>query len=180
MIRPTLQTERLVLRPFSLADAAEVTRMCGDDIIARYIPTMPHPYPPEAATAWLSTHQEKFDAGKETIFAITDKADGKLMGAVGLIITPEHRRAEIGYWLGAEYREQDYMTEAARAALGYAFKKLELEAVTAHHLRPNTASGMVMQKLGMKYEGCRRKFYFHRGEFVDIIMYSILRDEFRP
>jgi RimJ/RimL family protein N-acetyltransferase len=177
MIRPTLQTERLVLRPFSLDDTAEVTRMCGDDTIARNIPAIPHPYPLEAAAAWLSMHQEKFDAGKETIFAITDKADGNLMGAVGLILTPEHRRAEIGYWLGREYRGQDYMIEAAQAVLRYAFKSLGLETVTAHHLRPNTASGKVMQKLGMKYEGCRRKFYFHRGEYVDIVMYSILKEE---
>jgi len=95
-----------------------------------------------------------------------------------LIITTEHRRAEIGYWLGQEYRGKAYMIEAARAVLRYAFKSLELETVTAHHLRPNTSSGKVMQKLGMKYEGCRRKFYFHRGEYVDIIMYSILKEEF--
>ncbi|MEN8613981.1 GNAT family N-acetyltransferase [Dehalogenimonas sp. THU2] len=178
MIRPTLQTERLTLRPFNLQDAGEVTRMCGDDSVARFIPAIPHPYPPKAAAEWISTHKGKFDDGKEIIFAITDKADDKLMGAVGLILTPEHLRAEIGYWLGREYRGKDVMTEAARAVLEYAFNKLDIESVTAHHLRPNTASGKVMQKLGMKYEGCRRKFYFHRGEYIDVIMYGITKEEF--
>jgi RimJ/RimL family protein N-acetyltransferase len=180
MIRPILETERLVLRPFRAEDAAEVARLCNDEAIGRYIPTLPFPYPLEAAVSWLTTHQEKADNGKEIILAITRKTDGGLLGAFGLILTPEHKRAEIGYWLRRDEWGKDYMTEAAKAMVGYGFNKLGLDVVTCHHLQPNTGSGRVMQKLGMKYEGCRRKFYFHRGQHFDIVLYSILKDEFKP
>jgi ribosomal-protein-alanine N-acetyltransferase len=180
MIRPIIETERLVLRPFRAEDAAEVARMCGDETVSRYIPTMPYPYTLEAAVTWLATHQDKAESGKELILAIQNRTDNRLMGSIGLILTPEHRRAEIGYWLGGDFRGQGYMTEAARAMVAHGFNVLGLESVTAHHLQPNTASGRVMQKLGMKCEGCRRKFYFHRGQYSDIILYSILRDEFKP
>ena len=178
MIRPTLQTERLILRPFNLNDADEVTRLADNNAVSRYIPAIPHPYPQRAAVEWLSTHQEKFDDGKEVIFAITDKTTGILMGAIGLILTKEHHRGEVGYWLNPECWGQAYMTEAAKAVLNYGFNRLNLESIIAHHLRPNGVSGRVMQKLGMKYEGCRRKFYFHRGEYVDVMLYSILKEEF--
>ena len=179
MIRPTIETERLMLRPFRPEDAAEVERLCNDEAIGRYIPALPFPYPLEAAVSWLATHQEKADNGKEIILAITYKTDGRLLGAIGLILTLEHKRAEIGYWLRRDEWGKDYMTEAAKAMVGYGFEKLGLEVVTAHHLRPNTASGKVMQKLGMEYEGCRRKFYYHRDQYFDIILYSILRDDSR-
>jgi [ribosomal protein S5]-alanine N-acetyltransferase len=180
MFRPTIETSRLTLRPFKSEDAGEVARLCNDEAIGRYIPTLPFPYPPEAAVSWLATHQGKADAGTELILAITNKADGRLLGAIGLTIAAEHNRAELGYWLRQDEWGKGYMTEAARAMIGYGFNNLSLEVVTCHHLQPNTGSGRVMQKVGMKYEGHRRKFYHHRGQYFDIILYSILKDEFRP
>jgi [ribosomal protein S5]-alanine N-acetyltransferase len=179
MIRPTLKTERLSLRPFLPEDADEVARMCADESVSQYIPTMPYPYTREAATTWLITHQDKADSGKELILAITEKTSARLMGSIGLVMTPEHRRAELGYWLGKEFRCHGFMTEAAKAMIDYCFSELQLEAVTCHHIKPNIASGRVMQKAGMKYEGCRRKFYFHRGNFYDILLYSVLKEEFQ-
>ena len=180
MILPTIETERFILRPFRLEDIDEVARMCADETVSRFIPTMPNPYTRESAAVWLATHREKAESGKELILAITDKNQDKLMGSIGLVMTPEHKRAELGYWLGKEFRNQGYMTEAAEAAVGHGFTKLGLEAVTCHHLQPNVSSGRVMQKIGMKHEGCRRKFYFHRSEFFDIVLYSILKEEFQP
>ncbi|TFG44930.1 MAG: N-acetyltransferase [Dehalococcoidia bacterium] len=178
MIRPTIETERLVLRPFRTGDTEEVASLANDEELSRYIPAIPYPYPRYAAAEWLSTQQAKFDEGLEIVFAVTKKEDGGLIGAMGLILTPEHRRAELGYWIGREYWGHHYATETGRAVLNYAFKTLGLESVIAHHLSPNSASGRVMQKLGMKYEGCRRKYFYHRGEFFDAAMYGILKDEF--
>lgn len=178
MIRPTLETERLRLRPFTTGDADEVTRLADNEELSRYIPAIPYPYPKYAAAEWISTHQEKFDFGQEIIFAVTDKTDQVIVGAIGLALTPEHKRAEVGYWIGRQYWGRHYATEAGRAVIKYAFKTLGLESVIAHHLAPNTASGRVMQKLGMTYEGCRRRYFLHRGEFFDAAMYGILKEEF--
>lgn len=178
MIRPTLDTPRLILHPFRIGDADEVTRLANDEELSRYVPAIPYPYPKDAAIEWLSTHQRKYDEGEEVVFAVSRKTDNRLIGAIGLIITPEHRRAELGYWIGREFWGNNYATEAAQTILDYAFTKLGLESVSANHLSPNTVSGRVMRKVGMKYEGCRRNYYFHRGEFYDAEMYSIIREEY--
>lgn len=180
MNRPTLETPRLRLRPFHSGDTDDVTRLANDEELSRYIPAIPYPYPRQAAAEWLATHREKFDFGQEVVLAITDKQDGTLMGAIGLILTPEHRRAELGYWIGRDFWGRGLATEAGRAILKYAFEELRLEAVFANHLAPNTASGKVMLKLGMNYQGTRPRYYLHRGQFYDAAMYGIVREEFRP
>jgi RimJ/RimL family protein N-acetyltransferase len=179
MNRPTLETPRLRLRPFHSGDIDDVTRLANDEELSRYIPAIPHPYPRQAAAEWLATHQEKFSFGQELVLAVTEKTDGTLVGAVGLILTPEHRRAELGYWIGRRFWGRGYATEAGKAMLEYGFEVIGLETIFANHLAPNTASGRVMLKLGMKYHGTRPRYYLHRGQFYDAAMYGIVRDEFR-
>jgi RimJ/RimL family protein N-acetyltransferase len=177
--RPTLETARLILRPFTLADAPEVQRLAGDRAIASTTLNIPHPYPAGTAERWISTHQERFELGTQISFAITRRADGALLGAIGLHPTPAHRHAEMGYWIGTPYWNQGYTSEAAAAALGYAFTVMALHRVFAEHLTRNPASGRVMQKIGMSYEGTLRGHTLKWDVFEDVAVYGILRDEWR-
>lgn len=101
-----------------------------------------------------------------------------MIGAVGLSMKPEHEKAELGYWIGRQYWCDNYATEAGRAVLEYAFSSLGLNRVYARHLGKNPASGRVMQKLGMVYEGCLRQDVVKWGQVDDIILYSVLRSEY--
>ena len=177
--RPTLKTERLILRPFMLADAPEVQRLAGDRDIASMVVTIPHPYEDGMAEAWIGTHQERFDKGELVNFAITHSEQGYLIGSVGLQIAKEFDRAELGYWIGKPYWNQGYCTEAAHAAVRYGFEVLGLNRINARHITRNPASGRVMQKLGMKHEGCLRKHSKRWGNYDDVEMYGILRSEYR-
>ena len=58
---PTLETERLVLRPFGLHDAADVQRLAGDRAIADTTLNIPHPYEDGMAEEWIFKHQDAFD-----------------------------------------------------------------------------------------------------------------------
>ena len=73
--RPTIQTERLVLRPFTLADALDVQRMAGDRDIAWATLGIPHPYEDGMAEQWIGTHQERYERGELVNFAITLHVD---------------------------------------------------------------------------------------------------------
>src|SRR5689334_13878062 len=120
--RPTLETARLILRPFTLADAPEVARLAADRDIASTTLSIPHPYPEGTAERWIERHQENFEQGHFVNFAIVRRADQALVGAIGLGFHPNDDRAEMGYWVGKPYWNQGYTTEAAEAVLGYGFR----------------------------------------------------------
>jgi ribosomal-protein-alanine N-acetyltransferase len=174
--RPALRTERLVLRPFEMDDAPVVQALAGEREIAATTLLIPHPYPDSAAEQWIGTHQAGFEEGRSAIFAITLAESGALIGAIGLTISAEHHRAELGYWIGRDHWGRGYATEAGRAVIDYAFRELDLQRVEAHHFANNPSSGRVLEKLGMQREGYMRRSVFKWGDFVDTIHYAILRE----
>jgi RimJ/RimL family protein N-acetyltransferase len=176
--QPVLQTARLIQRPFTLADAPDVQRLAGDEAVASTTQNIPHPYEDGMAEAWIRALEPAFGRGALVTFAITRCEDGQLLGAIGLTLAREHERAEMGYWIGVPFWNQGYATEAASAVLGYAFRTLGLNKVYAQHLARNPASGRVMEKAGMSYEGLLRQHVKKWDVFEDLKTYSILRSEF--
>jgi [ribosomal protein S5]-alanine N-acetyltransferase len=174
---PTLDTPRLRLRPFTLDDAPALARICADRDVAKTTLTLPHPYQLSDATTWIPKHTANFEAGAAMTLAITMRDLGILVGNVGLTIHPDHHSAEMGYLIGKAYWGRGYCTEAAHAVLAYAFSALKLNRIYASHFATNPASGRVMQKIGMTYEGRRRQHYFRFGQFVDAVQYGILKDD---
>lgn len=85
----------------------------------------------------------------------------------------------MGYWVGEEYWNNGYCTEAARKTISYCFKNLEMNKVYARHQHMNFASGRVLEKCGMKQEGCQRQQYIKNGKYLDIIEYGILKGEYK-
>jgi ribosomal-protein-alanine N-acetyltransferase len=178
MAEPTLHTTRLLLRPFTPADAPEVQRLAGQFAIADTTLAIPHPYPDGAAEAWIREHAQHFIDGQSAIFAITDKEQGHLLGAIGLERMSQHRKAEMGYWIRVSLWNRGYCTEAALAVLAYAFDVLDINKVVARHFSRNPASGRVMQKIGMRHEGTLRQDVIKWGRPEDIELYAILRQEY--
>ena len=175
---PVVETERLVLRPYSLADAQRVQQMCVDEAVASTTLALPHPCPDGAAEQWVSTHAESFRQGSEVTLAVTLKSDGLVVGSMAIFVNKDHRRGELGYMVAKEHWNHGYCTEAARAFLSFGFRTLDLNRIQAMHFPRNPASGRVMQKLGMSREGLLRQYVSNRGVFEDLVMYSILRPEF--
>ena len=97
---PTLETERLLLRPFCLQDAADVTRLAGDRSVAAMTSNVPHPYEEGMAVEWISRHPSIFEKDEGVAFAITLKPDGMLVGAISLMGMCKEHQAELGYWIG--------------------------------------------------------------------------------
>jgi ribosomal-protein-alanine N-acetyltransferase len=174
MSRPILLTERLVLRPFAIEDAPAVQCLAGDREIALNTLLIPHPYPPGAAEEWIKGHDDQSD---NHIFAIVPRESAEVVGAIGLHVERNHDRAEIGYWLGVPYWGNGYVTEAARAVVGYAFDDLGVHRVFAFHFTRNPASGKVLQKIGMRREGTMRQHLVKWGEHIDVDYYGIVREE---
>jgi len=175
---PTIRTLRLVLRPFSAADAPDVQRLAGAPEVAGATLNIPHPYEDGMAEAWIATLAPAFTNLDMAAFAIA-LPDGRLIGAISLRLEPRHRRAELGYWIGVPFWGHGYATEAAQAIVEYGFQTLALNRIHATHLLRNPASGKVMDKIGMRYEGIHRQHVWKDGQFEDLVRYAILRGDQR-
>jgi len=174
---PVLLTERLRLRPFTLADVPEVTALVNDERVARPTLNIPHPYPPGAAEEWIATHAPAAAEGTACTFAIERRTDGALLGAIGMKDDIYACAAEIGYWLGVPYWGQYYMSEAARRVVEFGFTVLDLNRIEATCVPWNPASAGVMRNAGMTYEGRLRAYVIKQGRPEDIEMYAVLRNE---
>ncbi|MEP0752769.1 GNAT family N-acetyltransferase [Trichocoleus sp. Lan] len=175
---PTIQTQRLTLRPFTLADAPDVQRFASAREIADTT-LIPHPYEDGMAQAWIKAHLAAFKEKKAITQAIALRETGELCGTVNLMINAKQNNAEMGYWIGKPYWGQGYCTEAAKALLQYGFEELKLHRIHASHFSRNPGSGRVMQKLGMQYEGCLRQ-HLRKGETLeDIEQYGILKSDWQ-
>src|SRR5690242_8825055 len=101
--RPSLQTQRLVLRPLTLEDASAIQRLAGEQEIARTTLAIPHPYEDCMAEQWISTHQQGFEEGRLINFAIVLRESHILCGNIGVVINARHHNGELGYWIGHPY-----------------------------------------------------------------------------
>ena len=176
--QPVLRTERLLLRPFALADAPAVQRLAGDRGVAETTAHIPHPYEDGMAERWIGTHRQQFENGEGVTFAIVRQDTGELVGAIGLGDMLNYaRRGEIGYWIGRPHWNCGYCTEAARAVVDYGFSALGLRRIHGRFMARNGASGRVMEKIGMRREGCLRQHETKWGHPEDMVLYGILRSE---
>ena len=183
--RPTLPTPRLLLRPFVATDAGRVQHLAGHERVAAGVASIPHPYPDGEAERWIAGHEKLWQDEAFATFAVcthADATDGEagvnLIGCMSVMTRLKHRRADLGWWFGVDYWNRGYCTEAARAVLAFAFDVLDLHRVGAAHYGNNPASGRVMQKLGMRYEGTARDFFLVHGAWQDEIMYGLLAADY--
>jgi RimJ/RimL family protein N-acetyltransferase len=173
MIVPEIETPRLKLRAFTEADIPELLPLIGAREIAATTLRIAHPYTEQNARDFLAKARDE----DKIWLAIIGRADGALLGGVGLMLELEHQRAELGYWVGVPYWGNGYATEAAQAMLQYGFEALELHRILAACMTHNSASGKILVKLGMRHEGCQREHQRKWGQFVDVDSYGILRSE---
>lgn len=144
-----IETPRLRLREFSLADAPEVQRLAGDWRVAKTTLAIPHPYPDGAAESWIATHRDRITQRQGVVLAVT--LEGRLIGCVGVErYGNQPDRAELGYWVGTDWWGQGYCSEAVRAVFSELPRLLPgVKEVVAHYMLENPASGRVMAKAGM-------------------------------
>ena len=175
---PEITTRRLLLRGLRLDDAARVRELAGDRAIAENTLRIPHPYGDGMAERVIREQRDRYRQGREAAFAIVPRRAKRLVGMISLVLTQEHRRGELGYWIGKPYWNRGYATEAAQAVLRYGFETLGLHRIWAAHFGSNPASGRVLEKIGMSCEGMRRRHVRKWGRYEDLVGYGLLRAEY--
>lgn len=148
---PTLISNRIVLRPYRLSDAANVQKLAGEKIIAEMTANIPHPYFDGMAEDWISKHELWFEKGEAIALAIELSDSGIHIGTISLTQIKE-ASGNLGYWIGVPYWGKGYCTEAASQLIEYGFDEFNLDLIYARHLPENPASGKVMVKNGFAYK----------------------------
>jgi len=169
--QPTLHTARLALRPFTLDDAADLQRLAGNPEISNTSIW----FSLGSEKQWIGEHPAWFKDGAAIHYAVT--IDAVLCGYLGLSLSLVHRFGDLGFWIDPQQWNKGYATDACTALLIYGFSAFDLHRITAGHFSRNSASGRVMQKLGMAHEGTLRQHIFKDAHFEDLEIYGLLADE---
>ena len=178
--QPVLETTRLRLRPLELSDASAIQTAAGAREIADTMISLPHPYPAGEAERYVARRQSEREAGHSATFTIEQKSQGRFCGLVEVRdIDREHSQAELSFWLAVEDWGQGFMSEAIRAVVRYAFESLGLNRLFAYHMLRNPTCGRVLDKNGFKQEGLLRQRVQKWGQFEDVALCALLRQEWQ-
>lgn len=169
-----VKTEKFVLRPFKDGDAESMFKNINDPDIARGT-RIPQPYTLEIAKKWVVDNVEEQKKEKKEKVNFVIEIDGEVAGSVGFAKIEGTHKAEFGYWLAKKYWGQGIMSEAAKIAVDYGFKEMNLVRIYASAYAFNNASMKVLEKAGFKLEGIARKDILRNGKYTDRYMYAKVR-----
>ncbi len=175
---PILETERLLLRKITPADAEDMFEYGSNEEVAQYVTWDTHRKLSDTQT-FIDYVLNQYSNKKVAPWGIELKGTGRLIGTIDFVWwQPNHRSAEIGYVVAPEYWGKGICTEAAKAIIKFGFEQMELIRIQARCFVDNTGSARVMEKAGMSFEGINRKAMFIKGRHRDLKVYSILQEEF--
>ena len=175
----TIETERLILRPFRAADAPAMFRnWASDPAVTQYVTWPTHQSPEETAgivEAWV--RQTEADPSFYQ-WAIELKGLGEPIGSIAVAHLDEKTEsAELGWCIGRAWWHRGYTSVALRAVMDFFFDTVGVNRVESEHDPENPHSGMVMRKCCMKYEGTLRQAVRSNRGVCDACWYALLRGE---
>lgn len=175
-----LETERLILRRFEENDYIDMfNNWASDAEVTKYL-TWPTHISIEISKEIVYLWMKEYSKVENYQWAIELKDDGRVIGSIALLNIDNHNEnCEIGYCIGREFWNKGITTEAFSTIIEFAFNDVSFKRITGRHDVDNPASGIVMEKCGLKYEGTLRKINKNSdGALVDCKYYSILIEEF--
>ncbi|UTV29430.1 GNAT family N-acetyltransferase [Photobacterium atrarenae] len=171
-----LQTERLVLRPLSLTDAAPLLAIFSDPEVMKYWDGAPWS---SLTQATQFIENAAFDPNHPThvVLGVYLKETRTLVGKCMLFNShPKSRRAELGFGLAKSCWGQGLIGEAAAALLQYGFRTLNLNRIEAEIDPDNRGSARVLEKLGFRQEGYLPQRWIISGHVSDSALYGLLAE----
>ena len=143
-----IETNRLILREFEITDAEAMFNLNLDPDVIRY--TGDPPFASVESTREFLLNYADYRKNGYGRWAVDLKKDSSFIGWCGLKLH-EEGFTDIGFRIFKNQWNKGYMTEAAKATLGYGFKHLGLNEIIGRAALENKASIRVLEKIGMQY-----------------------------
>ncbi len=156
---PTLQTERLFLRPLELSDAEQAQPLFAQWEIVRYLTNIvPWPYPSDGTFRYYRDmalpQMERGEAWHWTLRVKTNA--NQLIGSISLMKSETNNRA---FWLGLPWQRRGLMTEACEVVTDFWFETLKFDVLRAPKAVDNIASRQISQRQGMRVVATQEQDY---------------------
>jgi ribosomal-protein-serine acetyltransferase len=178
-----LDTPRLVLTPVEATDSSDLWTAVDSSRghLEKWLPWVPFNTDPEASWRYCEASAGDWDNTRALRFSIRDRETRRFLGVVGLeSLAHLHQSADLGYWLRADSARRGYMTEAARATILWAFKRLNAHRVRVAAATDNEASLGVIRRLGFRFEGVAREAERCQGRWLDHALFALLSSDSLP
>jgi ribosomal-protein-alanine N-acetyltransferase len=163
-----LETERLLLRHFTLDDVAALQAVLGDPVAMQWYPA---PFDREGVENWITRNLDRYQSDGYGLWAMVLKSSGEMIGDCGCVLqeVQDRKEVEIAYHVRRDLWGNGYATEAARACMDYAFNRIGVSRVISMIRPENRNSLRVAEKNGLT----REKIIFWHG--YDHCIYAKLR-----
>ncbi len=185
-IPKSIGSERLILRQYRTQDAEEFATLFANSFEGHLEPWSPPVVLEQtdsgarrAAREHLLAAIDFWEDGRDYRFFITSRETGEILGQIGLtqMIRGVSQSCFIGYWIGKQYVNHGYATEAVVLAMEFAFECLKLHRISLWIAPGNVASIRVAQKLGLRFEGTAKSALFLGGEWKDTDIFAMTLEE---
>lgn len=171
----------LVMRLFELRHTAELYDcfVANRTRLEAELPWLSQPFTTDDVSAYIRAGLERFAANNG--FRAGLWFSQRLAGCLSLhTIEWADGKASLGYWLAAPFERRGLVTKAGRVVINYAFFELGLERLEILSASDNIRSRQVAVRLGFQQEGILRRSWRRHGQFVDQVVYGLMRDEWPP
>lgn len=153
------ETERLIVRKPELTDANDIfNNYTQDREVTKYLGWKPHT-DIKQTEGWLKHCISSWDENKNISFIIWHKNSKQAIGMIDLRI--DDFKVDFGYVLAKDYWGSGLMLEACDPIIQNLSSRINIHRIQAIHDIENSASGRVMEKLGLEYEGVVKKYSLH-------------------
>ena len=174
-----LETERLELDKFSTNDVVSFYDLVGSDTnVTKYVVWNAHKdvdVTKCAVKKWMEGYNNDFTY----YWVIRLKDTNEAIGSISCVrVDVKNETCELGYVISSREWNKGIATEALKAIIGY-LQEEGFKTIFAEHLKLNPASGRVMEKAGMTFEGILRNRMIDKntGKYDDLVSYSIITNE---
>lgn len=174
-----IETDRLIIRDFTLEDIDKVHLYAKDEKVVRFMEWGPNTYEETEAFVNYAIEEAAKEKRSKYDLAIICKDSNELIGGVALSESDEKNRvAVVGYTLNPKFWGKGYATEASRRMIEYGFEVHKFHRIEATCDVRNRGSARVLEKSGLKLEGVIREHILLRDGWRNSNLYSILNHEY--
>lgn len=164
------------LRKFKLSDANYLRNLLNDPAIHKFTSNIPYPYTEKDAMNWINYAIKLYKQKQPQAVHYAIEIEKNIAGAIGFNkISLKHRNAELGFWLGKDYRKKGIMAKAVKKMLCYGFTNMKLKRIHAFTYDFNVASQKTLLKAGFEKEGELKKYIYKNGKYLNCFIFSKIK-----
>lgn len=176
----TIETKRLILRPFTIEDAPAMYHNWAKDSEVTKFLTWPNHLNADISKKVIQSWIEDYDKEDYYQWCIEWKESQEAIGSISVVHSNDVTEAvELGYCIGRQFWNQGISSEALSAVVRFFFEEVKVNRIEARHDTNNPNSGKVMERCGLKLEGIHRKADKNNTGICDAAYYGILAEDYR-